>query len=340
MTSGGRFPTAAGSSTSARCRMRRCSDPQWPRRLACTRLRSTPCKRSRRILTPRSALLILDGCERLLDPCARLTDELRVACPQLRILATSREPLHRPGEQVVRVSPLTIPAPRGGGFPGVAWPLRVGVVVLRPGCGGVRLRADRRQRGGGGTAVRTVAGRAARDRAGGSPDSGPLAADHARPAHRPVPTIDYARTLSPPSGTARFERARRGATTCAPRPNRSCGADSRCSPAAATCPPSRRPAPAGRYPRTTSSTCWSAWWRSRSCTSYPATTRTAMSGIGCSMTSPRSDSRHSRRPESWNDASVGTCCGAPTWRRSSERDGSGRSRQAGCAGCAPSTTTS
>ena len=64
-------------------------------------------------LTPRSALLILDGCERLLDPCARLTDDLRVACPQLRILATSREPLHRPGEQVVRVSPLTIPAPEG-----------------------------------------------------------------------------------------------------------------------------------------------------------------------------------------------------------------------------------
>ena len=61
-------------------------------------------------LTPRSALLILDGCERLLDSCARLTDDLRVACPQLRILATSREPLHRPGEQVVRVAPLTIPA--------------------------------------------------------------------------------------------------------------------------------------------------------------------------------------------------------------------------------------
>ena len=68
-------------------------------------------------LTPRSALLILDGCERLLDPCARLTDELRVACPQLRILATSREPLHRPGEQVVRVSPLTIPAPEGAASP-------------------------------------------------------------------------------------------------------------------------------------------------------------------------------------------------------------------------------
>ena len=64
-------------------------------------------------LTPRSTLLILDGCERLLDPCARLTDELRLACPQLRILATSREPLHRPGEQVVRVTPLTIPAPQG-----------------------------------------------------------------------------------------------------------------------------------------------------------------------------------------------------------------------------------
>ena len=68
-------------------------------------------------LTPRSALLILDGCERLLDACARLTDDLRVACPQLRILATSREPLHRPGEQVVRVAPLTIPPPEGAVSP-------------------------------------------------------------------------------------------------------------------------------------------------------------------------------------------------------------------------------
>ena len=54
-------------------------------------------------------LLVLDNCEHLIEPCAALADELLRACPRLRILATSREPLAVPGEAVFRLPPLAIP---------------------------------------------------------------------------------------------------------------------------------------------------------------------------------------------------------------------------------------
>ena len=62
-------------------------------------------------LQAKNVLLILDNCEHLIEAVAGLTDELMGACPKLRILATSREPLHVPGE-VVRVVPsLPVPEP-------------------------------------------------------------------------------------------------------------------------------------------------------------------------------------------------------------------------------------
>ena len=60
-------------------------------------------------LRARSALLVLDNCEHLVDGTARLADALLRACPNLRILATSREPLDLPGEAVWTVPPLTLP---------------------------------------------------------------------------------------------------------------------------------------------------------------------------------------------------------------------------------------
>ncbi|MCJ0904246.1 protein kinase [Rhodococcus sp. ARC_M6] len=56
-------------------------------------------------------LLVLDNCEQLLDPVAELTESILRTCPEVRILATSREPLGIGGETVVRVPPLTVPAP-------------------------------------------------------------------------------------------------------------------------------------------------------------------------------------------------------------------------------------
>nr|WP_240982021.1 MULTISPECIES: BTAD domain-containing putative transcriptional regulator [unclassified Streptomyces] len=55
-------------------------------------------------------LLVLDNCEHVVDAAATLTETLLAHCPDLRILATSREPLGVPGETVRPVEPLP-PAP-------------------------------------------------------------------------------------------------------------------------------------------------------------------------------------------------------------------------------------
>lgn len=59
----------------------------------------------------RNLLLVLDNCEHLIDAVATLAHSLVASCPGLRILTTSREPLHIPGEIVWRVSSLSVPDP-------------------------------------------------------------------------------------------------------------------------------------------------------------------------------------------------------------------------------------
>uniref|UniRef100_UPI0004C6CA34 ATP-binding protein n=1 Tax=Streptomyces sp. NRRL S-146 TaxID=1463884 RepID=UPI0004C6CA34 len=54
-------------------------------------------------------LLILDNCEHVADAAARLTEELLARCPDLAVLATSREPLGVPGELLRPVEPLPEP---------------------------------------------------------------------------------------------------------------------------------------------------------------------------------------------------------------------------------------
>ncbi|KAF0957050.1 hypothetical protein MLGJGCBP_01127 [Rhodococcus sp. T7] len=66
-------------------------------------------------LAARKPLLVLDNCEHLVEPVADLAVTLLRACPELRILATSREPLGIGGEAVLRVPPLTMPEPTAAG---------------------------------------------------------------------------------------------------------------------------------------------------------------------------------------------------------------------------------
>ncbi|MGH2350225.1 MAG: LuxR C-terminal-related transcriptional regulator [Chloroflexota bacterium] len=54
-------------------------------------------------------LLVLDNCEHLIDACVGLADTLLRACPQVRILATSRQALGITGEAVWPVPPLALP---------------------------------------------------------------------------------------------------------------------------------------------------------------------------------------------------------------------------------------
>ncbi|MBQ0850277.1 regulator [Streptomyces sp. BH-SS-21] len=55
----------------------------------------------------RRALLVMDSCEHLLDECRNLVGNLLTACPNLRILATSRSPLRVRAEAVVEIEPLS-----------------------------------------------------------------------------------------------------------------------------------------------------------------------------------------------------------------------------------------
>ncbi|MGB3714817.1 MAG: LuxR C-terminal-related transcriptional regulator [Candidatus Promineifilaceae bacterium] len=59
---------------------------------------------------PRQLLLILDNCEHLSEACSRLAQELLSQAPDLRILATSREPLATAGETIYPVSGLAWPS--------------------------------------------------------------------------------------------------------------------------------------------------------------------------------------------------------------------------------------
>ncbi|MGH2730176.1 MAG: BTAD domain-containing putative transcriptional regulator [Actinomycetota bacterium] len=60
-------------------------------------------------LRRRNMLLVLDNCEHLIDACARLVATLLGSCPELRVLATSREPLEVAGETVWHLPPLAFP---------------------------------------------------------------------------------------------------------------------------------------------------------------------------------------------------------------------------------------
>ncbi len=61
-------------------------------------------------LRERKLLLVLDNCEHLIGAAAREAETLLAAAPQLRILATSQEPLGIEGECTLRLRPLEFPA--------------------------------------------------------------------------------------------------------------------------------------------------------------------------------------------------------------------------------------
>jgi predicted ATPase/DNA-binding CsgD family transcriptional regulator len=64
-----------------------------------------------RTLRGRSLLLVLDNCEHLLDACARLAEAILRTCPDVRVLATSREALGITGEVAWLVPSLPLPDP-------------------------------------------------------------------------------------------------------------------------------------------------------------------------------------------------------------------------------------
>jgi predicted ATPase/DNA-binding CsgD family transcriptional regulator len=60
-------------------------------------------------LAGKRLLLVLDNCEHLLDGCATLVGTLITSCPELRVLATSRQALDVAGELRMDVPPMSLP---------------------------------------------------------------------------------------------------------------------------------------------------------------------------------------------------------------------------------------
>jgi predicted ATPase/DNA-binding SARP family transcriptional activator len=60
-------------------------------------------------LRAKTSLVILDNCEHLIDASAALVETLLRACPNLHIVASSRETLGIPGEMIFRVPSLSVP---------------------------------------------------------------------------------------------------------------------------------------------------------------------------------------------------------------------------------------
>jgi len=61
------------------------------------------------VLREKKNLLILDNCEHLLDACSQISTTLLTHCPNLKILATSREVLNITGEATYQIPSLSIP---------------------------------------------------------------------------------------------------------------------------------------------------------------------------------------------------------------------------------------
>ncbi len=66
----------------------------------------------RAYVADKQVLLVLDNCEHLVDAAARLVDAVLAAGPEVRVIATSREPLSVAGEHLLPVPPLQLPSPQ------------------------------------------------------------------------------------------------------------------------------------------------------------------------------------------------------------------------------------
>jgi predicted ATPase/DNA-binding SARP family transcriptional activator len=89
------------------------------------------------LLAATDTLLVLDNCEHLVDAAARVAEDLLSRCPDLRVLATSREPLGIIGEALCPVPPLRLPATGAAPADALAYPavqlLADRAAAVRPG---------------------------------------------------------------------------------------------------------------------------------------------------------------------------------------------------------------
>ncbi|MFB9677807.1 BTAD domain-containing putative transcriptional regulator [Streptosporangium vulgare] len=100
-----------------------------------------PVSRLLAALADRPLLLVLDNCEHVVEAASDLTARLLAGCPELRVLATSREPLGITGENLWPVRPLG-PSPAARLFADRASAVRPGFALDEAGAEIVRRICD------------------------------------------------------------------------------------------------------------------------------------------------------------------------------------------------------
>ena len=96
------------------------TDPALVTQTVCTALNVTPqgnvsaWNALTDYLKPKKILLVVDNCEHLIEACSQFCDSLLHICPDLRIIASSREALGIDGEHAYYVPSLSLPDPKQG----------------------------------------------------------------------------------------------------------------------------------------------------------------------------------------------------------------------------------
>ena len=196
-------PTAPGSWTFPRCRTRSCWSRRWRGPSGCRAARARGARPPWRGISPTSnCWSCWTTVSTSAHACAVLVDALLRACPSLRVLATSRQPLEISGEQLVAVQPLATPGTDDSAVSSVAREVRRGRALRRAGAGcRVGFSRQRRQPSCGRRALPALGRDPACPRAGRSEAAGPLAAADPRAARgtlRPLAVRQRGRARAAP----------------------------------------------------------------------------------------------------------------------------------------------
>jgi len=93
-------------------------------------------------LTLQDVLIVVDNCEHLIGGCAKTVEAIVRRCPQVHLLATSREPLGIGGEAIYRVPSLSLPGPADPAAPAPGSSDAVALFAERARAHGVALDVD------------------------------------------------------------------------------------------------------------------------------------------------------------------------------------------------------
>ena len=187
-------------------------------------------------------LLVIDNCEHLLPAIRDVVAALVDGCPQLTVLATSREPLGHPAEQQFRLTSLAVTEPRRPRRPR---PQPCSGRVRRPRPSRPSRLLTQPGRRSASLATSCAASTASPSPSSSPPDGCPRSAS----ATCALASTDRS-TSSVTAAPRRFGTPSHGPTTCSPTTSNGCSGTSASSPMASTWPPPRPSPETSPCPRT------------------------------------------------------------------------------------------